>query len=141
MTADLSALRFYVDESALGLGKTLEAARKDTIHVGHKLISECPLGTLDPVWIPAVAERGLVVIGRDRKIRTKPEELRVLKAAGLRVFRIGGKRDMPTWDWLVRTVRLWPAMEEIIEDRPVGPWLYVLNENGLAEVHLHEPAH
>jgi len=38
----------YVDESALGLGKALEAARRDTVHAGHKLIPECPLGVLDP---------------------------------------------------------------------------------------------
>ncbi len=41
-------LRFYVDESALGLGKALETARRDTVHAGHKLIPECPLGVLDP---------------------------------------------------------------------------------------------
>jgi hypothetical protein len=48
VTADRHHLRFYVDESALGLGKALESARKDTIHAGHKLIPECPLGALDP---------------------------------------------------------------------------------------------
>jgi hypothetical protein len=51
VTADRDHLRFYVDESALGLGKALEAARRDTIHAGHKLIPECPLGVLDPDWI------------------------------------------------------------------------------------------
>jgi len=30
MTADPEQLRFYVDESALGIGKTLTAARRDT---------------------------------------------------------------------------------------------------------------
>ena len=57
MTADRDHLRFYVDESALGLGKALEAARRDTVNAGHKLIPECPLGVLDPDWIPAVAAR------------------------------------------------------------------------------------
>jgi hypothetical protein len=47
VTADRDHLRFYVDESALGLGKALEAARRDTVHAGHKLIPECPLGVLD----------------------------------------------------------------------------------------------
>jgi uncharacterized protein (DUF433 family) len=32
VTADRDHLRFYVDESALGLGKALEAARRDTVH-------------------------------------------------------------------------------------------------------------
>jgi hypothetical protein len=57
VVAKAERLRFYVDESALGLGKTLAAAREDVIHAGHPLISECPLGTPDPDWIQAVAAR------------------------------------------------------------------------------------
>lgn len=136
MTADLASLRFYVDESALGLGKTLEAARKDVVHAGHKLIPECPLGTPDPDWIQAVAKRDLIVIARDRHIRTRPQELRVFAAAGLRVFWIAGKRDLPTWDWLNRLVRHWDAIERTIQNRGPGPWLYAVNENGLSELHV-----
>jgi hypothetical protein len=50
-----------------------------------------------------------------------------------RVFNIGGKRDQSTWEWLGRIVRFWPRMEEIIESRGVGPWIYMINENGLEE--------
>jgi hypothetical protein len=136
MSAHPASLRFYVDESALGIGKTLEAARKDVIHVGHRLIPECPLGVLDTDWIPAVAARDLIVIGRDRHIRTRPEEFRQLKDAGLRVFRIGGKRDLSTWDWLTRLVRHWAAMEEIVRTRGAGPWFFSINEQKLVEVKL-----
>lgn len=136
MAADPESLRFYVDESAVGLGKALAAARRDTIHVGHRLIPECRYGVLDPDWIPAVAQRGLIAIGRDKRIRTKPEEIRQLMDAGLRVFRIGGKRDLSTWEWLVRVVRRWDDMEQLIHDRPDGPWFYLINENGLVELPL-----
>lgn len=136
MPADPQALRFYVDESAVGLGKALAAARRDTIHVGHPLIPECPYGVLDPDWISTVGQRGLVVIGRDKRIRTKPEEIRQLMAAGLRVFRIGGKKDLSTWDWLVRIVHRWDDMEQVMRDRPDGPWFYVINEAGLTELRL-----
>lgn len=78
MAANPDRLRFYVDESALGLGKTLAAAREDMIHAGHPLIPECPLGTLDPEWIQAIAERGLIVIERDKRIRTRPAEVQQL---------------------------------------------------------------
>ncbi|WP_417852084.1 PIN-like domain-containing protein [Blastococcus tunisiensis] len=64
-----------MDESALGLGKALTAARSDTVHVGHPLVPECPYGTLDPDWMPAVAARGLIAIGRDRRMRTRPAEV------------------------------------------------------------------
>ena len=93
MTAVLSEVRFYVDESALGIGKTLTAARKDVIHVGHPLIPECPYGIHDDEWMPIVAERGLLAIGRDKHIRTRPAERAAISAVGLRVFRIGGKKD------------------------------------------------
>ena len=136
MTADKDQLRFFVDESALGLGKALEAARKDTIHTGHKLIPEVPIGTADELWIPAVATRDLTVIGRDKRIRTKPAELRVFRDAGLRVFRIGGKTDLSTWDWLGRVVKHWPTMEAILETEPIGPWMYVVNANGVVPVPL-----
>jgi hypothetical protein len=134
VTADLAQLRFYVDESALGLGMTLQAARKDTIHPGHKLIPECPLGTLDPDWIPVVAQRDLIVIGRDKRIRSKPQELKLLRESGLRVFWIAGKRDLSTWDWLGRVVRQWKVMEKIIEERGAGPWFYAINEVGIREL-------
>lgn len=140
MTADPEHLRFYVDESALGVGKTLAAARKDTVHVGHPLIRDaCPLGVEDPDWIPAVAERNLIVIGRDRRIRTKPLELQALHDAGLRVFWIAGKRDLSTWEWLVRLVRNWERIEEIIRTRGDGPWFFAVNDHSITEITLPAP--
>jgi PIN like domain len=118
VTAVAEAVRFYVDESALGIGKTLTAARKDVIHVGHPLIPECPLGALDEDWMPAVAARGLVAIGRDKHIRTRPHERAAIRDTGLRVFRIGGRKDQSTWEWLGRFVRYWGRMEQIMADRP-----------------------
>ena len=136
MTADPEQLRFYVDESALGIGKTLAAARRDTVHVGHPLIPECPLGAADIEWMPNVAARRLVVIGRDKRIRSRPQELRYLKEAGLRVFEIGGKRDLSTWDWLTRLVRHWDTIEEIVRSPGPGPWLYIVNENAVVELEM-----
>lgn len=43
---------------------------------------------------------------------------------------------MPTWEWLVRVVRHWDAIEELLRERPEGPWVYVLNERNLVEVPL-----
>jgi hypothetical protein len=133
MVAVKDLVRFYVDESAAGLGLALAAARKDTIHVGHPLIPECPRGARDIDWIPEVAARGLVVITRDKKLRTKPVEIQTLWNHGLRVFNIGGKNDMSTWDWLARLVRYWPKMEAIITERDAGPWIYMLNEKSIDE--------
>ena len=133
MVAVEHLVRFYVDESATGLGLAMAAARSDTIHVGHPLIPECPRGAPDTEWIPAVAERGLIVITRDKKLRTKPVEIRALWEHWLRVFCIGGKKDLTTWEWLARVVKHWARMEELIEQRGPGPWIYMLNEGTVDE--------
>jgi hypothetical protein len=136
MAADLTQLRFYADESALGVGRTLEAARRDVVHAGHKLVPECPLGSLDTEWIPCVAARGLIVISRDRRIRTKPAELALLREHRLRVLWIAGKRDLSTWDTLVRLVRSWDHIEIEIARRGDGPWFLAINDTTITEVRV-----
>lgn len=136
MPADPASLRLFVDESALGLGKVLAIARRDVIHTGLPLIPEVPLGALDTDWIPAIAARKLAVIVRDRRIRTKPAELKLLKESGLRVFWIAGKKDLATWDYLVRIVRRWNEIEEALEQKGAGPWFVAINEGGLSEILL-----
>lgn len=42
------------------------------------------LGDKDEDWIPVVATAGLVVIGRDKRIRTRPAEFSFLRSHGLR---------------------------------------------------------
>jgi PIN domain-containing protein len=132
--ADSSQLRSFVDESALGLGKTLAIARRDVVHCGHPLIPEVPVGTLDPDWIPAVASRGLAVIARDKRIRTKPAELALLRAHGMRVFWIAGRRDLSTWDALVRVVNRWDDIEVAMSQRGGGPWFFAILERELREI-------
>ena len=136
MPADSAELRFFVDESALGLGKTLAVARRDVVHTGHPLIPEAGLGALDTEWMPVIADRNLVVIARDKRIRTKPAELALLREHGLRVFWIAGKRDLSTWDALVRIVRRWAEIERALEDLGDGPWFCAVNENRITQLAL-----
>ena len=136
MPADPASLRFFADESVLGLGKTLTIARRDVIHTGHPLIPEAPYGALDSDWIPAVAAHGLVVIARDRRIRTKPGELALLNEHRLRVFWIAGKKDLATWDYLVRVVNRWDDIEEKIATNGPGPWFVAIQERRLSDISL-----
>lgn len=138
MPAEKGSLpRFFVDESALGLGKVLAMARRDVVHTGHYLVlPEVPLGALDIQWIPEIGTRGLAVIARDRRIRTKPAEIAMLRTHGLRVFWIAGKKDLSTWDSLVRLVRRWGDIETALATRGPGPWFYAINENGLRDLPL-----
>lgn len=134
MTADAASLRLFVDESALGVGKALAIARRDVVHTGHPLIPQVPLGALDTVWIPEVAKRGLAVIARDRRIRTKPAELQLLRDHGLRVLWISGKKDLSNWDYLVRLVRRWDDIERRLDERGPGPWFMAINETNITEL-------
>ncbi|AEH09397.1 hypothetical protein FsymDg_1966 [Candidatus Protofrankia datiscae] len=38
-----STIRFYADESALGVGRKPEAGRRDVVYPGHKFVPEFPL--------------------------------------------------------------------------------------------------
>lgn len=134
MPADPNRLRFYADENILGLGKALAIARDDVVHPGHPLLPEVPLGSLDPKWMPAVAARGLIVLGRDRHIRTKPAELAALRAHGLRVFWLAGKRDLTTWGYLVRIILRWDDIEGTIVNRGAGPWFMAIADNRITEI-------
>jgi PIN like domain len=100
------------------------------------LIPEVPLGALDPIWIPAVSARDLPVIARDRHIRTKPGEIALLRQHGLRVFWIAGKRDLTTWDYLVRLVHRWNDIERTLATRGAGPWFMAVNETNVGEIRI-----
>lgn len=128
-----TGLRFFVDETSLGLGKMLAIARADVVHPGHRNLPSIPTGTLDIDWMPIVAAMNLVVIGRDKRIRTKPAELAAFRACGLRVFWIAGKRDLSNWENLVLIVRSWDRMEHIIRDRGPGPWFYAVSDGAMRE--------
>jgi len=124
MAPDANDLRFFVDESLLGLGKALAYARKDVVHSGHPLVPDAPTGALDEEWIPAVASRNLIVIGRDRHMRTRPGEVALWKANSLRVFYIAGKRDLSNWEYMGRLIRRWSDIERAIHDGGSGPWFF-----------------
>lgn len=136
MVADPSRLRFYVDETSIGLGLALARARTDVIHVGHPLVPDLTRGLLDPEWMPRVAARDLVVLGRDRHLHTRPGERELFAQYSLRVLRLAGRKDVSTWDAIVRLVRHWEQIEQLLRDRPTGPWIYGIFETRLTEIPL-----
>ena len=99
-----------MDESALGLGKLLARVRDDVVYAGHPELPEIPLGIIDVRWMPIVAERGWVAIRRDRRIHTRPLEVRVFSEVGLRTVWLGGKEDMSSHQQLDLIIRYWQAL-------------------------------
>jgi len=126
---------FFVDESALGLGRGMAALRRDTLHTGHAAIPEVPLGSDDVTWMPIVAARGLIAFGRDKKVRSRPAERQRILDSGLRYIWIGGKRDESSWEWMRRLMRHWDSLMTMADRLGRGPWIVTLNQNGLAVTH------
>jgi len=124
--------RWFVDESALGLGKLLARVRDDVVFTGHPDVPEIPLGMLDIDWMPIVAERGWVGIRRDRRIHTRPSEVQVFAAIGLRTVWLGGKKDMASAQQVELIRRHWDALEHRRDDLGGGPWSITLLGSGLS---------
>ncbi len=123
--------RFFVDESDLALGRCLALARRDVVHPGHRRLSEVPYAMLDQDWLPIVGRLGLVVITRDKRIRSRPVEARRVLDFGVRGLVLTRAGDLSTWDTLTVLVRQWSAIETFIGDHPTGPWLAAVTREGV----------
>jgi len=90
---------YFTDENTLGLGKLLcRSGRQDVLYPGHENLPEVPIGTPDLEWMPVIAQRDLIVVTRDRRIRTRPAELRAYSELGIRSVWIGAKQDLGPHD-------------------------------------------
>ena len=122
---------YFTDENTLGLGKLLHrSGRNDVLYPGHEDLPEVPLGTLDLEWMPVVCSRGLIVITRDKRIRSRPAELSVYLEHGICSVWIGAKRDLGPHDQL----KLFLAHEERLKreviKRGPGHWALALSTVG-----------
>jgi hypothetical protein len=80
----------------------------------------------------AVARRGLIAIGRDKRVRSRPAERQRIIDCGLRYIWIAGKRDQDTWEWMCRVTRHWASLESLVTTMGDGPWIINLNQGGPA---------
>ncbi|GMA24330.1 hypothetical protein GCM10025864_20890 [Luteimicrobium album] len=132
---------YFADENALGLGKLLRReGRDDVVYPGHEDLPDVPLGTPDLEWMPIVALRGLVVITRDRRIRTGPAELRAYVEHGVRSVWIGAKKDLTARDQLALLLQHEARLEREIIKRGRGPWALALSPSGIRPIHVPETA-
>lgn len=68
--------------------------------------------TPDPDWLRAVGAKGWLVLTRDQNIRRKPDELAVLREAGIILFALtsGNLSAQETADIVIQA---WPKMQRI----------------------------
>lgn len=133
---------YFTDENALGLGKLLRrAGREDVLYPGHDALPDVPTGTVDLAWMPVIAGRGLIVLTRDRRIRSRPAELRAYWDLGLRSVWIGAKQDLGPHDQLEVFLRYEDRLRREILKRGAGPWALALSPSGVRPLRLREPEH
>lgn len=128
---------YFTDENALGLGKLLRrSGRDDVLYPGHEALPEVPLGTPDLEWMPVVAQRHLIVITRDRRIRTRPAELQAYWEFGIRSVWIGAKQDLAPADQLELFLRHEVRLRREAVKRGPGPWALALSTSGVRPLQL-----
>ncbi|MCE2528354.1 MAG: hypothetical protein J4G11_00605 [Acidimicrobiia bacterium] len=124
-------IRFFFDESALGIGQVMATARSDCVFPTHPR-SPIRAGTDDADWIPEASSRGWIVVGRDKKIRTRPAEWAVLAQYPLRMLVLTTVGNLDVWGQLRVLVACWDRIEEL--STAPAPWMYAVTKNGLREM-------
>lgn len=127
---------YFVDENDLALGKALAEEHDDIVYPGHPDLPAVPRGALDDEWLPVVGAQGLVVITRDQRIRYRPVEKRRWVEHLVRGFVLTGRRSQSTADSLAVLQRHWHRVEQVVSDRPDGPWMYAITDERLREIEL-----
>lgn len=121
-------IRFYFDESALGIGRVVAGARGDSIFPGHPRSPIKP-GALDVDWVPLVAAEGWAVVLRDKRLPRRPAELAALASYPLRVLVMTSAGQLHVWEQLRVLLRYWDRVEEMMEQD--APWLATVTRNGI----------
>jgi len=130
-------LVYFTDENTLGLGKLLRrSGREDVVYPGHEGLPEVPIGTPDLEWMPVIAQRDLVVVTRDRRIRTRPAEFRAYSELGIRSVWIGAKQDLGPHDQVALFLEHEARLQREIIKRGPGPWALALSPSGLRPLRL-----
>lgn len=86
----------------------------------------------DEEWMPLVAAQGWVAFRRDRRIHTRPLEVRVFAAVGLRTIWLGGKKDMSAEQQTELVLKHWSRIEQRSAELGRGPWSLTLLGGGLS---------
>lgn len=131
---------YFTDENTLGLGKLLvRAGRHDVVYPGNDDLPEVPLGTPDLDWMPVIARRHLIVVTRDKRIRTRPAELRSYWEHGIRSVWIGAKQDLGPRQQVDVFLQHEGRLQREITKRGPGPWAVSMSPSGVRPLNLREP--
>ena len=140
MGVDLEGVIYFADENALGVAKLLlRAGRADLVHPGHRQLPQVPLGATDLEWMPVVARLDLLVLTRDRRIRSRPAELEAYRRLGIRSVWLGGKHDMNPRDLMALFKKQEVRLTQVARKNGPGPWAVSMSPSGVRPLRLPEP--
>lgn len=86
--------------------------------------------------MPIVAARGLIVLTRDRRIRTRPAELRAYLEHGIRSVWIGAKQDLGPRAQVELFIEHESRLQREITKRGPGPWALAMSPSGVRPLRL-----
>jgi PIN like domain len=121
--------RWFVDENSLGVAKALTYVRGDVTWPGAPG-GPVPADTADTAWLLVVGQAGLVVLTRDKRIRSRPLERHALLDHDVRACFLtrGGSLDL--FQQLRLWLRFWDDIETLVAENP-APWLASVTRSGV----------
>lgn len=72
--------------------------------------------------LPAIGEKGLVLLTRDKRIRLAPVERQALLVNNVRACFLTSGGNLSRFEQLRAWLRHWDAIERLVAEEP-GPWL------------------
>jgi hypothetical protein len=125
---------FYLDASIpVAVRRALASVRDDVRYAGGPNAPK--ESTQDQHWLEDVGRDGWVVIGRDKRIRTRPGEREALIAAGVRAFCLTGGGNYNRWDTLRLLAARWERIDDVAAAK-AGPYIYSVTWEGVRELSL-----
>jgi hypothetical protein len=139
-----ATVRFYFDADVLGVAKVVAALRYDATYPGDpgaainkRIRPACPVTTpavKDEVWIPEVAQRGWLIITRDRHIQDHPAEIAAVRDHGAKMVALSAADAGSIWNQLEVVMANWRRFEDIASG--AGPFIWRATRSGLGKVSL-----
>lgn len=85
-----------------------------------------PPGTRDEVWLAEAGQRGWIVVTRDKKIRTRPNERRAIEDNQAGCFVLASAGNLNRWETLKIVVPTLDEMERLFAATP-RPFIFTIN--------------
>jgi hypothetical protein len=128
----------YFDADVLGLAKLLCVERADFTYPGDpggrikkRERPPCPVTTpaaKDSDWIPIVANRGWLIVTRDRRIQDNRAEIDAVRTYGAKMVNLASPDASTTWAQLEVFMTRWRRIEALVESE--GPFIYIASRTG-----------